>query len=98
MTRFALGIRVGLSIMAIVLNAPSLYALACPICYGANSTQTIEALKKGYIFLLFPPLFILGGISYLAYKKRNHSDKMAEKFRTVDRKAVAVKTARTSTT
>jgi hypothetical protein len=88
----------GLSTVATLLSAPSLYALACPICYGANSTQTIEALKKGYLFLLFPPILILGGIFYLAYQKRSQFEKDAETSWADHRKGLAAKAARTSRT
>ena len=31
----------------------------------------IQALKSGILILLFPPLFICGGIMFLAYRKRD---------------------------
>ncbi len=58
----------------IALAAPSgLYAQSCALCYqaAANSgANFIEALKRGILILLFPPLLIGSGIVIEAYRKR----------------------------
>ena len=58
----------------IALAAPSgLYAQSCALCYqaAANSgANFIEALKRGILILLFPPLLIGSGIVIAAYRKR----------------------------
>jgi hypothetical protein len=44
------------------------------MCYTAaakSGPQAILALKSGILILLFPPLFICGGIILLAYRKRD---------------------------
>ena len=59
----------------IALAAPSgLYAQSCALCYqgAANSgANFIEALKRGILILLFPPLLIGSGIAIAAYRKRH---------------------------
>jgi hypothetical protein len=54
--------------------APSgLYAQSCALCYqaAANSgANFIEALKRGILVLLFPPLLIGATIVITAYRKR----------------------------
>jgi hypothetical protein len=56
------------------LAAPSgLYAQSCALCYqaAANSgADFIEALKRGILILLFPPLLIGSGIVIAVYRKR----------------------------
>ena len=56
------------------LAAPSgLYAQSCALCYqaAANSgANFIEALKRGILVLLFPPLLIGTTIIITAYRKR----------------------------
>jgi hypothetical protein len=57
------------------LAAPSgLYAQSCALCYqaAANSgANFIEALKRGILILLFPPLLIGSCIVITAYRKRH---------------------------
>ena len=59
----------------IALAAPSgLCAQSCALCYqaAANSGPNfIEALKRGILILLFPPLLIGSGIAIAAYRKRH---------------------------
>jgi hypothetical protein len=64
-----------LSVAALTaLAAPSgLYAQSCALCYqaAANSgANFIEALKRGILVLLFPPLLIGTTIVITAYRKR----------------------------
>jgi len=68
----------GLKVLALVLCPASLYAQICPMCYQAaanSSSQLIDALKHGILLMLFPPLFITGGIAFLAYQRRNQFNK-----------------------
>jgi len=59
----------------IAVAAPSgLYAQSCALCYqaAANSgANFIEALKRGILILLFPPLLIGTAIVVTAYRKRH---------------------------
>ena len=59
----------------IALATPSgLYAQSCALCYqaAANSgANFIEALKRGILILLFPPLLIGSAIVVTAYRKRH---------------------------
>jgi hypothetical protein len=59
----------------IALAAPSgSYAQSCALCYqaAANSgANFIEALKRGILILLFPPLLIGSCIVITAYRKRH---------------------------
>jgi hypothetical protein len=61
--------------MLIALAAPSgLHAQSCALCYqaAANSgANFIEALKRGILILLFPPLLIGSCIAIAAYRKRH---------------------------
>jgi len=60
--------------MAFLLAPASLYAQGCAMCYqtAANAgNPTIQALKRGILLMLFPPVVIAAGIGYLAYHKRN---------------------------
>jgi hypothetical protein len=84
--------------VTLVFTPGSLYASVCPLCYGANSTQTIQALKNGILFLLFAPFIILGGVSYLAYQKRNEFEKNSKESRENCRADVKVGPARVSET
>ena len=52
----------------------SVYAQSCALCYqaAANSgANFIEALKKGILVLVFPPLLIGCAIVIAAYRKRH---------------------------
>jgi hypothetical protein len=60
-------------VLTLAVPAP-VFAQSCAMCYTAaakSGPQVIQALKSGILILLFPPLFICGGISFLAYRKRD---------------------------
>ena len=60
-------------LLALAIPAP-VFAQSCAMCYAAaakSGPQVIHALKSGILILLFPPLFICGGITFLAYRKRD---------------------------
>jgi hypothetical protein len=60
-------------VLALAIPAP-VFAQGCAMCYQSASKsgpQVIQALKSGILILLFPPLFICGGITFLAYTKRD---------------------------
>lgn len=60
-------------VLTLAIPAP-VFAQSCAMCYTAaakSGPQVIQALKSGILILLFPPLFICGGISFLAYRKRD---------------------------
>jgi hypothetical protein len=60
-------------VLALATPAP-VFAQSCAMCYTAaakSGPQAILALKSGILILLFPPLFICGGIMFLAYRKRD---------------------------
>jgi len=59
--------------LALAIPVP-VFAQSCAMCYTAaakSGPQMIRALKSGILILLFPPLFICGGITFLAYRKRD---------------------------
>lgn len=59
-------------VLALAIPVP-VFAQSCAMCYTAaakSGPQMIRALKSGILILLFPPLFICGGITFLAYRKR----------------------------
>jgi hypothetical protein len=79
---FQLGSRVRASLMllAALLSPAALYAQGCAMCYqtAANSgNPTVQALKRGILLMLFPPLVIASGILYMAYQKRNQFNRGA---------------------
>ena len=60
-------------VFTLAIPAP-VFAQSCAMCYAAaakSGPQVIQALKSGILILLFPPLFICGGITFLAYRKRD---------------------------
>jgi hypothetical protein len=64
------------SAVAIValLSPPVLFAQGCAMCYqtaAGSGAQFIQALRHGILIMFFPPLLIMGGIFYAAYRKRN---------------------------
>ena len=63
------------AVLAAALFGPSLTrAQSCALCYtqAANSgSRMIAALRSGILTLAIPPMFICGGIAWMAYKKRN---------------------------
>ncbi len=64
-------------VLAALVAAPSvLYAQSCAMCYqnaAAAGPRTAEALRHGILIMLFPPLFIFGGIIVLAHRRRNET-------------------------
>jgi hypothetical protein len=60
-------------LFALAIPAP-LFAQSCAMCYQSaakSGPQAIQALKSGILILVFPPLFIVGAITLLAYHKRD---------------------------
>jgi hypothetical protein len=57
------------------LVAPGLvYAQSCALCYtqaAGSGSRMIAALRSGILILMFPPMVICLGITWMAYKKRN---------------------------
>jgi hypothetical protein len=56
-----------------LLSLPA-WAQGCALCYtqaaGAGA-RFIQALRSGILILIFPPMAICIGLTYLSYKKRN---------------------------
>jgi len=66
----------GLALVALVAAPSVLYAQSCAMCYqsaAAAGPRTAEALRHGILIMLFPPLFIFGGIIVLAHRRRNET-------------------------
>jgi hypothetical protein len=62
-----------LVVFILAIPAP-VFAQSCALCYTAaakSGPQAIQALKSGILILLCPPLFLCGGIAWLAYRKRD---------------------------
>jgi hypothetical protein len=61
--------------LAIPLFAPALtFAQSCALCYtqaAGSGSRMIAALRSGILILAIPPTLICGGITWMAYKKRN---------------------------
>jgi len=60
-------------VLTLAIPVP-VFAQSCAMCYTAaakSGPQMIRALKSGILILLFPPMFICGGITFLAYRKRD---------------------------
>ena len=50
------------------------YAQGCALCYtqaAGSGSRMIAALRSGILMLAIPPVLICGGITWMAYKKRN---------------------------
>ena len=67
---------------ALVLAANAAgYAQSCALCYtqaaGAGH-RFIQGLRTGILVLIVPPMFMSVGITYLAYKKRNRTNRQRE--------------------
>jgi hypothetical protein len=48
---------------------------SCALCYtqaAASGERFIAALRSGIVLLIVPPMFMSAGITWLAYRKRNH--------------------------
>lgn len=64
----------GLAALLALMIPVSAYAQSCALCYqaAANSgANFIEALKKGIVVLVLPPLVIGCAIVLAAYRKRH---------------------------
>jgi hypothetical protein len=65
-----------IAFLLVVLAAASLpsWAQGCALCYtqaaGAGA-RMIQALRSGILILIFPPMAICIGLTYISYKKRN---------------------------
>jgi hypothetical protein len=60
---------------AVLLFAVPAFSQNCALCYtraAANSAKLIAALRSGIVVMIVPPMFMSGGITWLAYKKNNH--------------------------
>jgi hypothetical protein len=61
--------------LGMALVAPGLaYAQSCALCYtqaAGSGSRMIGALRSGILILMFPPMVICLGITWMAYKKRN---------------------------
>jgi hypothetical protein len=61
--------------LAISLLAPAVtFAQNCALCYtqaAGSGSRMIAALRSGILILAIPPMLICGGITWMAYKKRN---------------------------
>src|ERR1700751_1917967 len=58
---------------SLVLPAVS-FAQNCALCYtqaAGSGSRMIAALRSGILALAIPPMLICGGITWMAYKKRN---------------------------
>ncbi len=50
------------------------FAQNCALCYtqaAGSGSRMIAALRSGILMLAIPPMLICGGITWMAYKKRN---------------------------
>ena len=60
--------------LAFVFSPASAFPQSCALCYtqaAASGARLIQALRNGIFVLIFPPVFMSVGITYLAYRKRN---------------------------
>jgi len=60
--------------MGLLAIPGALWAQSCPLCYqsaASGGPRLVQALRNGVLVMFFPPLLILGGICYAAYRKRN---------------------------
>jgi hypothetical protein len=63
----------GIAALLALTSPAALYAQSCAMCYqsaAASGPRSIHALKLGILILMFPPLLITAGVTYLAYRKR----------------------------
>ncbi len=69
----------GAAVAAVLLSPLHVFAQGCPLCYQAVASaraDVIRAIQNGIIVLAIPPLVIVIGIIYAAYKRREsfHED------------------------
>jgi hypothetical protein len=61
--------------LGVALFLPALtFAQNCALCYtqaAGSGSRMIAALRSGILMLAIPPMLICGGITWMAYKKRN---------------------------
>jgi hypothetical protein len=59
---------------AALITPALVYAQGCALCYtqaAGSGSRMIAALRSGIFILMFPPMVICLGITWMAYKKRN---------------------------
>ena len=57
------------------------YAQSCALCYtqaAGSGHKMIQGLRTGILVLIVPPMFMSLGITWLAYRKRNRTNDLAE--------------------
>ena len=62
-------------LLATVLFAVPALSQSCALCYtqaAASGARFIHSLRDGILVLMVPPMFMSVGITWLAYRKRNH--------------------------
>lgn len=63
------------AVVAVALVHPAVtFAQSCALCYtqaASSGSRMIAALRSGILILAIPPTLICGGITWMAYKKRN---------------------------
>jgi hypothetical protein len=68
--RLRLGIRVALTMAAVVIGGSSTL-LACPMCFGAEETPLIDGAKLGVLALLAITLTVQGGfVGFFLYLRK----------------------------
>jgi hypothetical protein len=66
--------RSALLVIVLVIAVPAL-PQTCALCYtqaASSGARFIGALRNGILILIVPPMFMSLGITWLAYRKRNH--------------------------
>jgi hypothetical protein len=74
MKQISLIVRMAYSVAALFVPALA-YAQGCALCYtqaAGLGSRMIAALRSGILILAIPPVLICGGITWMAYKKRDH--------------------------
>jgi hypothetical protein len=69
------GIRILGAFATLMLHVPTVvYGQGCALCYtqaAGSGSRMIAALRSGILILMVPPMLICGGLTWMAYKKRN---------------------------
>jgi hypothetical protein len=66
--------RSALLVIILVIAVPAL-PQTCALCYtqaASSGARFTGALRNGILILIVPPMFMSLGITWLAYRKRNH--------------------------
>lgn len=66
--------RFAVLIIVLAIAVPAL-PQTCALCYtqaASSGARFIGALRNGILILIVPPMFMSIGITWLAYRKRNH--------------------------